>query len=52
MSDIIYLYIALTIVWAGVFLYIVKLHYTQRKIKNEIKMLLEIVHGKKREKNL
>jgi len=47
MSDLIYLYAAYTIIWAGVFLYILKLHLAQNKLKNEIKMLREILDGKK-----
>jgi len=47
MSDLIYLYGAYTIIWAGVFLYIIKLHIAQRKLKKEIEMLREILNGKK-----
>jgi CcmD family protein len=47
MSDLIYLYIAYTIIWAGVFLYIIKLHMAQRRLKKEIEMLKEILNGKK-----
>jgi len=52
MSDLIYLYVAYTIVWAGVFLYLVRLHLTQRKLKKEIKMLNEILNENKGKKNL
>lgn len=47
MSDLIYLYIAYTIIWAGVFFYIIKLHIAQRRLKKEIEMLREILNGKK-----
>jgi CcmD family protein len=47
MSELIYLYAAYTIIWAGVFLYIFKLHMTQRRIKGEINRLREIIDGKK-----
>jgi len=47
MSDLIYLYVAYTIIWAGVFLYILKLHIAQRKLKKEIKTLREMIDGKK-----
>lgn len=52
MSDLIYLYGAYTIVWLGLFLYIIKLHLTQRKLDKEIKMLSEIFDENKRKKNL
>ena len=52
MSDLIYFYVAYTIVWIGVFLYIIKLHIAQRKLKKEIKMLSEILNENKRKKNL
>ncbi len=52
MSDLIYLYSAYTIVWVGLFLYVLKLHVAQRKLKTEIKMLREILNGKKSKKNL
>lgn len=52
MSDLIYFYGAYTIIWAGVFFYIIKLHIAQRRLENEIKMLREILNGKKSKKNL
>ena len=52
MSDLIYLYSAYTIVWAGIFFYILKLHIAQRRLENEIKMLREILNGEKSKKNL
>jgi len=47
MSELIYLYAAYTIIWTGVFLYLLKLHMTQRRIKSEINRLREIIDGKK-----
>jgi CcmD family protein len=47
MSDLIYLYAAYTIIWAGLFLYILKLHIAQRRLKSEINRLREIIDGKK-----
>ena len=52
MSDLIYLYVAYTIVWISLFLYIVKLHLTQRKLNKEIKMLREIYNENNRKKDL
>ena len=52
MSDLLYLYGAYTIVWAGLFIYIIKLHLDQRKLRKELKLLKEIVDGKKENKNL
>ena len=52
MADLIHLYGAYTIVWAGVFLYVFKLHLAQRKLKNEIEMLREILDEKKSKKNI
>ena len=52
MSDLIYLYGAYTIVWLGLFFYIVRLHLTQRKLDKEIKMLSEIFNENKGKKDL
>lgn len=52
MSDLVYLYVAYSIIWAGLFLYILKLHLVQRRLKTEIKMLREISNGKKGKENL
>ena len=45
MSDLIYLYIAYTIIWLGLFLYIIRLHLNQRRLEKELKMLKEILQG-------
>lgn len=47
MSDLYFLYGAYTIVWVGLFIYMIKLNFDQRKLKREIKLLKEIVNGKK-----
>ena len=52
MSDLIYLYVAYTIVWIALFVYIIKLHINQRKLDKELKMLREIFNENKRKKNL
>jgi len=52
MSDLIYLYVVYTIIWISLFLYIVKLHLTQKKLIKEIKMLNEIFNENKRKKDL
>jgi CcmD family protein len=52
MSDLIYLYAAYTVIWAGVFLYVLKLHLAQRKLKQETEMLKEIIDEKRNKKNL
>ena len=52
MADLIYLYAAYTIIWTGLFLYILKIHLAQRKLKKEVKMLKEIADGTKNKKNI
>jgi CcmD family protein len=52
MTDLIYLYSAYTIVWLGLFFYMVRLHLTQRRLDKDIKMLQEIFNENKRKKNL
>ncbi len=52
MSDLLYLYISYTIIWAGIFLYVIRLHLIQRKLKKEIKMLKETLNDKTTKKNL
>ena len=52
MPELIYLYLTYTIVWISLFLYIIKLHITQRKLNKEIKMLREIFNENKRKKDL
>ena len=52
MSNLIYLYSAYTIVWLGLFFYIIRLHLNQRRLDKELKMLQEIFNENKRKKNL
>jgi len=52
MSDLYYLYGAYTIVWVGLFFYVIKLHFDQRKLKKEINLVKGIINGKKGNKNL
>lgn len=46
MSDLIYLYVAYTIIWIGIFFYIFNLHLSQRKLKKDIETLKEVLYGK------
>ncbi len=50
MAELTYLYVAYTIIWAGSFLYILKLHMDQKKLKRELKVLREVIHGRKQRK--
>lgn len=43
MPDLVYLYVAYTVVWAGVFLYLFWLHLAQRRLTREIDALREVV---------
>ena len=52
MADMIYLYAAYTVVWIGIFLYVLKLHLSQRKLKKDIEILKEMLDGKKTKKDL
>ena len=47
MSDMMYLYIAYTVIWAGIFLYIFRLHTNQKKLKRELRMLKEVMDGRR-----
>lgn len=54
MSDLIFLYVGYTVIWAGVFFYVLKLHQSQKKLKRELKMLKEVIDGRRerRKKNI
>jgi CcmD family protein len=39
MSDLVYLYIAYTVIWLGVFVYMVYLHGRQAELKKELEIL-------------
>ena len=42
-----YLYAAYTIIWAGIFVYILKLHMAQKKLKRDMRMLKEVLDGRR-----
>ena len=46
MSDLEYLYLAYTIIWAGTFLYLVNLYLSQKKMKKELDVLKEVLDGR------
>lgn len=54
MSDMVYLYVAYTVIWAGTFLYVFRLYSNQKKLKRELKMIRAVLHdGRKgREKDI
>jgi len=52
MTELMNLYVAYSIIWVGLFLYIIKIHLDQRKLLKEIKLLKETIDGKKGNKNL
>ena len=47
MDDIAYFYIAYTIIWFGVFVYMVKMHNDQRRLAREIEVLEEVINGQR-----
>jgi CcmD family protein len=54
MSEMIYLYVAYTVIWAGTFLYVLRLYNNQKKLRRELKMLKGALDGgrKGREKDI
>lgn len=42
-DKIVYFYVAYTIIWFGIFLYLVKMHNDQRRLAREIEVLKEVV---------
>ncbi len=51
MDNLMYLYIAYTIIWAALFIYILKLHVDQKNLKKDLELLVEVVDGgRKKEK--
>ncbi len=48
MSDMMYLYAAYTVIWVGLFLYVFKLHTHQKKLRRELKMLREVLDGRRK----
>jgi CcmD family protein len=47
MDDIGYFYIAYTIIWFGVFVYMVKMHNDQRRLAREIEVLEEELNARR-----
>jgi len=47
MSNLIYLYVAYTLIWAGTLLYLVKLQVDYVKMKRDIALLSEIAEENK-----
>ena len=47
MDDIGYFYIAYTIIWFGVFVYMVKMHNDQRRLVREIEVLEEVLDARR-----
>jgi CcmD family protein len=47
MDDIVYFYIAYTIIWFGIFVYMVKMHADQRRLAREIEVLEEVLDVKR-----
>jgi CcmD family protein len=47
MDDITYFYIAYTIIWFGVFLYLVKMHNDMRRLGREIDVLEEVLDAQR-----
>ena len=45
MDDIVFLYLAYSVIWIGLFLYIFKIYLDQRRMSREIKVLKEVVDG-------
>ena len=51
MDNLIYLYIAYTIIWTALFVYILKLHMDQKNLKKDLELLMEVMNGgRKKEK--
>jgi len=47
MDDIGYFYIAYTIIWFGVFVYMVKMHNDQKRLAREIEVLEEVLDARR-----
>ena len=45
MDDIVYFYLAYAIIWGGIFIYMLKVHFDQQRLAREIDVLQEIVDG-------
>jgi CcmD family protein len=49
LDDIVYFYLAYTIIWFGIFVYLVKMHRDQLRLVREIEVLEEVVNGQRGE---
>ena len=47
MDDIVYFYIAYTIIWFGIFLFMVKMHNDQLRLAREIEVLEEVLDAQR-----
>lgn len=47
MDDIAYFYVAYTIIWFGIFVYMVKMHNDQRRLAREIEVLEEVLDAQR-----
>jgi CcmD family protein len=47
MDDITYFYIAYTIIWFGIFVYMVKMHNDQQRLAREIEVLEEVLDARR-----
>ena len=47
MDDIAYFYIAYTIIWFGIFVYMVKMHNDQVRLAREIEVLEEVLDAQR-----
>jgi len=50
MSDLTYLYIAYIIIWAGTFLYLLKLQFDYRFLQRDIELLSEVARENRKSK--
>jgi CcmD family protein len=47
MSDLVYLYAAYTVVWVGIFGYLLWLHMEQRRLARDLNILKEVSDGQR-----
>jgi CcmD family protein len=45
LDKIVYFYLAYTIIWLGIFVYLVKMHNDQQRLTREIEVLEEVVNA-------
>ena len=50
MSDLIFLYVAYTIIWGGLFAYALMMHMGQRQLRKELDALKEALDARRNEK--